>query len=191
MGETRKTSHNTQNDKRLTAQPSKAVLKQLEPTHNRVKRMALGVFAVCRTENALCESGVSTLPDMRNLNTTITAIRFIINQNHPIRPFCLNPTKLDKNALRPAVERLPQYFRPPWTWTNIDHNRFDYELCAIQRGASNERFQAETFRILNEKYEQLNIHRRIEKRRKGRIRIRYDYEYDKNKIDRHENGQCH
>jgi ribonuclease HI len=33
-------------------------------------------------------------------------------------------------------------------WTNIDHNRFDYELWA-----SNERFQAETFRIFNEKYE--------------------------------------
>jgi hypothetical protein len=32
-------------------------------------------------------------------------------------------------------------------------NRFDYELCAIQRGASNERFKAETYRILNEKYE--------------------------------------
>jgi ribonuclease HI len=40
---------------------------------------------------------------------------------------------------------------PPWT--NIDHNRFDYELCSIRRGASNERFQAETFRILNKKYE--------------------------------------
>jgi hypothetical protein len=46
---------------------------------------------------------------------------------------------------------LPQFLRPPWT--NIDHNRFDYELCSIRRGASNERFQAETFRILNEKYE--------------------------------------
>jgi hypothetical protein len=49
------------------------------------------------------------------------------------------------------IERLPQYFRPPRT--NIDHNRFDYELCAIRRGASNEIFKAETFRILNEKYE--------------------------------------
>jgi hypothetical protein len=49
------------------------------------------------------------------------------------------------------IERLPQYFRPPSK--NIDHNRFDYELCAIQRGASNEKSQAETFRILNEKYE--------------------------------------
>jgi hypothetical protein len=49
------------------------------------------------------------------------------------------------------IDSLAQYFRPPWT--NIDHNRFDYELCAIRRGASNDRFQAETFRILNEKYE--------------------------------------
>jgi hypothetical protein len=49
------------------------------------------------------------------------------------------------------IERSPQYFRPPWT--NINHNRFDNELCSIRRGASNERFQAETFRILNEKYE--------------------------------------
>jgi hypothetical protein len=44
---------------------SKAVLKKLEPTHNRGIRLALGVFAVCRTENALCEAGVSTLADMR------------------------------------------------------------------------------------------------------------------------------
>jgi hypothetical protein len=36
---------------------SKAVLKKLEPTHNRGIRLALGVFAVCRTENALCEAG--------------------------------------------------------------------------------------------------------------------------------------
>jgi hypothetical protein len=53
---------------------SKAVLKKLEPTHNRGIRFALGVFAVCRTQSALCEAGVSTLADMRNLNTTITAI---------------------------------------------------------------------------------------------------------------------
>jgi hypothetical protein len=131
------------------------------------------VFAVWRSENALCEAGVSTLADMRNLNTTITSIRFISNLNHPIRPYFLNPTKLDEYALRPAAPKLlfvramkyfgklqintrkiehpPQYFRPPWT--NIDHNRFYYKLCAIRRGASNERFRAETFRILNEKYE--------------------------------------
>jgi hypothetical protein len=56
----------------------------------------MGVFAVCLTENALCEAGVSTLIDMRNLNTTITAIRFISNANLPIRPYCLNSIKLDE-----------------------------------------------------------------------------------------------
>jgi hypothetical protein len=72
-----------------------SVLKKLEPTHNRGIRLALEVFAVCLTENALCEAGVSTLVGMRNLNTTITAIRVISNPNHPIRPYCLIPTKLD------------------------------------------------------------------------------------------------
>jgi hypothetical protein len=93
---------------------------------------------------------------MRKLNNIAT--RIISNPNHPIRPYCLNPTKLDEYALRPAIpkplfvramellekllidtrkiERSPQYFRPPWT--NIDHKRFDYELCAIRRGASND-----------------------------------------------------
>jgi hypothetical protein len=104
------------------------------------------------------KAGVSTFSDIRNLNTTITAIRFISNLNYRIRPFCLNPTKLVEYALQPAVpkpffvramehlgklqidtrkiERSPQYFIPPWT--NIDLNKFDYELCAIRRGASNE-----------------------------------------------------
>jgi hypothetical protein len=120
------------------------------------------VFAVCLTENALCEAGVFTLAGMRNLYTTITAIRIINNPNHPIRPYCLNPTKLEEYVLAMEyfgkleietrkIERSPQYFRP--LWTNIDHNWFDYELYAIRRGVSNGRFQAETFRILNEKYE--------------------------------------
>jgi hypothetical protein len=52
------------------------------------------------------------------------------------------------------MERSLQYFRPPWT--NIDYNRFDYELSVIRRGASNKRFQAVTFRILIEKYEHHN-----------------------------------
>jgi hypothetical protein len=69
---------------------SNAVLK-FEPTHNRGIRMAQEVFAGCRTENAICEAGVSTLADMKNLNTTFTAIRFISNPNHPIRPYCLDP----------------------------------------------------------------------------------------------------
>jgi hypothetical protein len=111
---------------------------------------------------------------MRNLNTTITAIRFISNPNHLIRPFCLNSTKLDEYALQPAVpnhlfvrameclgngngmptDRYEKNRRPSTVFqsTMDKNNRFDYELCAIRRGASNERFQAETFCILNEKY---------------------------------------
>jgi hypothetical protein len=73
-----------------------AVMKKLKPTHNRGIRLALGVFAVCHTENALCEAGASILANIRNLNTTITAIRFISNPNHPIRPYSPNPTNLDE-----------------------------------------------------------------------------------------------
>jgi hypothetical protein len=82
---------------------SKAVLKKLEPTHNQRIRLALGVFVVCRNKNALCEAGVSTLAGMRNLNTTITAIRFINNPNHP--------TKLDEYALRLAASN---FFYEQW-----------------------------------------------------------------------------
>jgi hypothetical protein len=84
----------------MAQRSAKAVLKKLEPTHNREIRLAQGVFVVCRTENALCKAGVSTLADMRNLNTTITAITFISNPNHPIRSYCLNPPKLDEYVLR-------------------------------------------------------------------------------------------
>jgi hypothetical protein len=124
---------------------------------------------------------------MRNLNTTITVIRFISNPNHPIRLFCLNPIELDECALQPAaskplfvrameyfgklqidtrkIERLPQYFRPQRT--NIDHNRFVYEPCAIRLGASNDRFQAFSTKSTNitAKYRQTD-----RKRRKGRLR---------------------
>jgi hypothetical protein len=101
---------------------SKAVLKKLEPTHNRGIRLALGVSAVCRTENAICEAEVSTLADMRNLNTTITAIRFISNPNHPVRAYSLDPTKLDDYALRPKTSN-PLFVRAvetckPWKLTD-------------------------------------------------------------------------
>jgi hypothetical protein len=48
------------------------------------------------------------------------------------------------------IELSPQYYRPPWT--EIDQSKFDFELCTIQRESSNRRFQAETTRLLDEKY---------------------------------------
>jgi hypothetical protein len=93
----------------LPGSASKAVLKKLKPTHNRGIRLALGVFAVCRTENALCKARVFTLADMRNLNITITAIRFISNPNYPIRPYCSDPTKLDEYAQKPLLVRAVEH----------------------------------------------------------------------------------
>jgi hypothetical protein len=109
---------------------SKAALKKLEPTHNRGIRFALGVFAVCRTDNALCEAGVSTFADMGNLNTTFTAIIFISNPNHPIRPFCLLACQTST-----ITDLIMNFVQSDEAQATIDS------------------FQAETFRILNEQYE--------------------------------------
>jgi hypothetical protein len=40
---------------------TEAVLKKLDPTQNRGIRLALGGFAVSRTENVLCEAGMTTI----------------------------------------------------------------------------------------------------------------------------------
>jgi hypothetical protein len=45
------------NGKEAYGLATKAVLKKLEPTHNRGIRLALGVFTVNRTKNVLCEAG--------------------------------------------------------------------------------------------------------------------------------------
>jgi hypothetical protein len=46
---------------------SKAALKTIEPVHHKVFKIALGVSVICKTENALCEAGLPTLTEMRNL----------------------------------------------------------------------------------------------------------------------------
>jgi hypothetical protein len=48
------------------------------------------------------------------------------------------------------IEKTPQYIRPPWI--NITNQQYDFELCKIERGASNERFRKETARILEDRY---------------------------------------
>jgi hypothetical protein len=120
---------------------TEAVLKKLEPTHNRGVRLVLGIFAVSRTENALCEAKITTLTEMRKLNNTKATIREVTNKEHPIRLFCTNPSKIDEYPLRSKIpkpifiraalhlgtlqiemrkiETIPQYNRP--IWTTIDH----------------------------------------------------------------------
>jgi hypothetical protein len=85
----------------------------------------------------------------------------ITNPRHPIRPLCVDPETTDEYAYRPAtpkplfvkasetlgnlqidprrIEKTPQRIRQPWI--NTTNEQYDFELCKIGRGASNERFR--------------------------------------------------
>jgi hypothetical protein len=80
--------------------------------HNKEIRLTLGIIAVCRTENALCKTGKTTLSEMRNLKTAITAVRIISNPIHPIRPFCVNARKLCNQTItpKPLLIQTAEYF---------------------------------------------------------------------------------
>jgi hypothetical protein len=66
---------------------SKSAQRTIEPVHHKGVKIALGVFAICKTENALCEAGLPTLTEKRELNTTMVATRILTNKDHPIRHF--------------------------------------------------------------------------------------------------------
>jgi hypothetical protein len=72
--------------------------------------LALRAFAVSGTENVLCEAGMTTLTEMRKLSNTKATIRVVTNNEHPIRPFCTNPSKIDEYALRPKTPK-PLFIR--------------------------------------------------------------------------------
>jgi Fic family protein len=63
-----------------------AVLRQLDAIHHKGVRLALGTFVICRTENLLCEAGLAKLDEIRELNSTKSAIKILTNTNHPVRP---------------------------------------------------------------------------------------------------------
>jgi hypothetical protein len=50
----------------------------------------------------------------------------------------------------------------------IDQNKFYLELCAIQRGSSNRKIQAETTRLLDEKY---RLHVKVSTDEKKKVRL--------------------
>jgi hypothetical protein len=85
--------------------------------------------------------------------------------HHPIWPFCLNPTKLDEFALRPAA---PKGFGKTFICTNNGKLQIDTGKSNASHSTSDHHgqtstvtdsimnfvpFQVETFCILNEKYE--------------------------------------
>jgi hypothetical protein len=49
----------------------------IESVHHKEVKIALGVFAICKMENAFCEAG---LPKMRKLNATMVAVRILTNK---------------------------------------------------------------------------------------------------------------
>jgi hypothetical protein len=56
---------------------------KLDLIHHREVILALETFAVCKTENVLCEGGLPTLTKMREKNTMKPGIRILTNGNHP------------------------------------------------------------------------------------------------------------
>jgi hypothetical protein len=89
---------------------TETVLKKLETTHNKGIRFALGALAVSRTENVLCEAGMTTLTEMKKLSNTKATIQIVTKKEHLIRHFCTNPSKFDEYALRPKTPK-PLYIR--------------------------------------------------------------------------------
>jgi hypothetical protein len=66
-------------------------------------RLALETFAVCKTENVLCEAGLPTLTEMRDENTMKTGIRILTNENDPpIRSQIINRNIYDDYAMKPG-----------------------------------------------------------------------------------------
>jgi hypothetical protein len=63
-------------------------------------KLASGVFAICKTENALCEAGFPTLTEMEELNTTIVATLILMNERHLIRHFFTNHRIQDEYVMR-------------------------------------------------------------------------------------------
>jgi hypothetical protein len=153
-GRPRKPSHNTQNDNtkllnirrrglRLSIQ---TIVKKART--NPFPRNKTGTGSVCSVplyvKQGYQHSHEIEKPEYHNHSHQIyqqspnTTIPLKSNQTRRIR----TPTSSSKLLFVRAmeylgklqidtrkIERLPQYFRLPWT--KIDHNIFDYELCAI------------------------------------------------------------
>jgi hypothetical protein len=137
------------------------VLKKLDPTQNKGIRFALGAFAVSRTENVLCEAEMTILTETTLSNTKAT-ILVVTKKEQPIRPICTNPSKIDEYALRPKTQKLLYIRAAEHLGTlQIDMRKIEitnnnmisnYAQLYEDPTSNNQRFRAETSRILKEKY---------------------------------------
>jgi hypothetical protein len=67
----------------------------IESVHHKDVKIALGVFPICKMENAFCEAG---LPEMRKLNTTMVTTKILTNKDHTIRHFFMEIIKTKVNT---------------------------------------------------------------------------------------------
>jgi hypothetical protein len=93
-------------------------LKTLDPAHHKEERLVLRAFAVCRTENVLHEVGISTLAEIKEQNTTRTAIRVITHESHTIRSYFMNNKIHDEYPIKPRTIK-PIFIRAiEYFWVN-------------------------------------------------------------------------
>jgi hypothetical protein len=53
----------------------------------------------------MCEAGLAKLDEIRKLNSTKSVVRILKNADYPIRPYFMNPNKLDEYVMQ---SRNPQ-----------------------------------------------------------------------------------
>jgi hypothetical protein len=79
-------------------------LQTLDPVHHKGTRLALGAFAICKTENILTHRK--------------TAIRILTNETHPTRHYFINKTTQDEYASKPKT--LKPFIRVTQYFVNLD-----------------------------------------------------------------------
>jgi hypothetical protein len=121
-------------------------------------------------ENLLCEAGLAKLDEIKKLNSTKSAIRILTNADHPIRPYFMNPNKLDEYVMQSRnpqpllirtakylsetqidirrIEMVPRYDGPPWK--PVYGRQYDVRLSAFRPRTRSERYRTETARTVDE-----------------------------------------
>jgi hypothetical protein len=82
-------------------------------------------------------------------------IRIVTNADHLIRPYFMNPNKLDEYAMRPrnSQPHKRNCIKIQQTaWKPVNEKQFDVGLSAFGPGTSREGYRTETARALDEDY---------------------------------------
>jgi hypothetical protein len=88
----------------------------IEPVHHKGVKIALEVFAIWKTENALCEAGLPPLTEMWELNATMVATtRILANRDHLIRHFFMDSRIQGEYAMKAGTPQLKVEITPAHT----------------------------------------------------------------------------